>query len=159
MGNYYSTEHLRVICLSGGFDPVHIGHVLMIQNARKQGDIVVVGVNSDDWLTRKKGAPFMPFKERVAIINAFEDVDEAIAFDDSDNSANSLIRDVCMKYPNHTVYFGNGGDRVNGNTPESELCKSLDVEMLWGLGGGKIQSSSELLQAYNGNKKQGFNMQ
>jgi cytidyltransferase-like protein len=159
MGNYYSSEQSSIICLSGGFDPVHIGHIQMIENAKMCGDIVIVGVNSDDWLTRKKGAPFMPFKERLVIIGAFSAVDYAIAFDDSDNTANELIKDVRMKYPNHKVYFGNGGDRVDGNTPEMETCEQLGVKMLWGIGGGKVQSSSELLQTYNGNKKDGFNMQ
>jgi cytidyltransferase-like protein len=159
MGASYSVELPSVICLSGGFDPVHIGHVQMIQNARSRGDVVVVGVNSDDWLARKKGAPFMPFKERAIILGEFGSVDTVVAFNDSDNTANELIRDVVRDYPDHKIYFGNGGDRVEGNTAESSTCEMLGVEMLWSLGGEKIQSSSELLQAYNGRKKDGFNMQ
>jgi cytidyltransferase-like protein len=154
-----------VIILSGGFDPIHVGHLRMMQKAKDEYNAtVVVGVNSDEWLVKKKGRNFMPFNERCELISGYFCVDEVVGFDDSDNTASQLIRDVANKYSidKYDVFFGNGGDRQDGNTPEHPVCEELNVDMLWGLGGGKVQSSSELLESYavsGAKKKDGFNMQ
>lgn len=136
-------DYGKVICVSGGFDPVHIGHLRMMQAAGRYGRVVVI-VNSDDWLLRKKGYVFMPLAERCELLEGFSCVDRTILVDDADNSVcEALVR---LK----PDYFANGGDRKAGNTPEVELCRTLGIELLWNIGGGKVQSSSELVR-FNGN--------
>ena len=126
------------IAVSGGFDPVHVGHVRMIQAAAKFGDVIVI-CNSDAWLKRKKGYSFMPFKERAEILRALKGVKDVIEADDDDGSVCETLK---VLQPD---IFANGGDRFNTNTPETQTCKKYDIEMLWGVGGGKIQSSSDLV--------------
>jgi len=158
-----------IIVLSGGFDPVHKGHLRMFREASWLGHHVVVGLNSDEWLTRKKGQPFMKFEERKEILEGFKYVNQVIPFEDKDNSACDLIRRVHDIYDGdefeydyedighggmvgyYEIYFANGGDRTTDNTPEMDVCKNLGVTMLWGVGGGKIQSSSWLI---NGEKSE-----
>ena len=136
----------KIIILSGGFDPVHKGHVRMFKAASEYGD-VVVGANSDDWLIRKKGKFFMPFLERKEILESIKYIDSVLAFDDSDDSACQLIKDVKSHYGNDVeLYFGNGGDRTNETTPEIEYCNANNIKLLWDIGGGKIQSSSWLIK-------------
>ena len=136
-----------VVVLSGGFDPVHIGHVKMVQAAAEIGKIVVVGVNSDAWLSRKKGKPFMSFDERLYIMSAIRETTYAIGFDDTDNTACDLIRTTREKYGQDvSIAFANGGDRVRDNIPEVQTCLDNNVEMVWNVGGGKIQSSSDLIK-------------
>lgn len=126
------------IALSGGFDPIHVGHIRMIKEAANHGDVVIF-LNTDNWLERKKGYIFMPFKERKEILNSIKFVSEVYAAKDEDNS-------VCESLFEHVPdLFGNGGDRKNDNTPEIQTCKKLGIELLWNLGGGKIQSSSDLV--------------
>ena len=138
----------KIIILSGGFDPVHKGHVRMFKAASEYGD-VVVGANSDDWLIRKKGKFFMPFLERKEILESIKYIDSVLAFDDSDDTACQLIKDVKSHYGNDVeLYFGNGGDRTNETTPEIEYCEKNNIGLIWDLGGGKIQSSSDLLNNY-----------
>ena len=139
----------KIIILSGGFDPVHKGHVRMFKAASEYGD-VVVGANSDDWLIRKKGKFFMPFLERKEILESIKYIDSVLAFDDSDDSACQLIKDVKSHYGNDVeLYFGNGGDRTNETTPEIEYCEKNNIGLIWDLGGGKIQSSSDLIKNSN----------
>jgi len=137
----------NIIILSGGFDPVHKGHIRMFREASQLGHQVIVGLNSDEWLTRKKGKPFMKFDERKEIIEGFKYVNQVLPMDDSDDTACDIIKQVCSLYQDYDVeiYFGNGGDRGKNNVPEIPVCKELDVVMLWGVGGGKIQSSSWLI--------------
>ncbi len=136
----------RTILVSGGFDPPHIGHVRMFKEAAKWGD-VVVAINSDDWLMRKKGYIFMPWKERAEIIREFASVTVVTRFDDSDNTACDAIRKFTPDA------FANGGDRKKENTPEMDLCDELGVQMLWGIGGkDKPQSSSWLVNKLRENK-------
>jgi len=127
------------VMVSGGFDPIHIGHVRMIQEAAREYGDVVVAVNSDDWLLRKKGYVFMPFEQRAEIVRAIAGVTKVVAFDDADNTACDAIR------AHKPTYFANGGDRTTENTPEQEVCEELGVQMVWSVGGGKIQSSSDLV--------------
>ena len=128
----------KTICVSGGFDPVHIGHLRMMQAASKYGDVIAI-VNSDEWLMRKKGYIFMPFKERCEIIEGFSCVTSTSGVNDNDNSVCEALERL------KPDYFANGGDRKNNNTPEMDLCEKLGVELVWGAGGGKIQSSSTLV--------------
>ena len=138
----------KTCILSGGFDPLHVGHVRMINHAKELCDDVIVGVNSDDWLMRKKGYIFMPFEERLEIIQNLKGVDKACGFNDDDDTAKDLILNHLPSSVYAAVYFGNGGDRVHGNVPEEELCQELGIKMLWGLGGGKVQSSSKLYKGH-----------
>lgn len=133
----------KVVCVSGGFDPVHIGHLRLMQAASQYGRVVVI-VNSDDWLLRKKGYVFMPLAERCELLEGFACVDTAIRVDDTDNSVCEALARL------NPDYFANGGDRKADNTPEVELCQTLGIELLWNVGGGKVQSSSELVRL-NGN--------
>ena len=137
----------NVIILSGGFDPVHKGHLRMFREAANLGHQVIVGLNSDECLTRKKGKPFMNWDERAEILESCKWINQVISFDDSDDTASDVILKVCLMYKNEDVniYFANGGDRGKGNVPELDTCKDLNVVMLWGIGGGKIQSSSWLI--------------
>ena len=128
------------IMVSGGFDPIHIGHVRMILDAAKHGDVVVVA-NSDDWLMRKKGYIFMPWDERAEILRSIRGVTEVEHVDDSDNS---VCEAISRCKPDA---FANGGDRKGNNTPEVALCNELGIELIWNVGGGKIQSSSDLVAA------------
>ena len=139
----------KIIILSGGFDPVHKGHVRMFQAAKDLEATVVVGANSDEWLCRKKGKPFMDIEERTEILQGFKYIDYVFRFDDSDETACDLIRKVNQLYKDDQtvkVFFGNGGDRTTSTTPEMDYCEENGVEMLWGVGGGKIQSSSDLIK-------------
>ena len=128
----------KTICVSGGFDPVHVGHLRMMQEAAQYGDVVAI-VNSDEWLMRKKGYIFMPFKERCEIIEGFGCVAATSYVDDADNSVCEALRRL------KPDYFANGGDRKTDNTPEMEVCDEVGIELLWNVGGGKIQSSSTLV--------------
>ena len=126
------------ICVSGGFDPVHIGHLRMMQEAAQYGNLIVI-VNSDKWLMRKKGYIFMPFRERCEILQGFGCVSDTTYVNDADNSVCEALRRL------KPDYFANGGDRKTDNTPELELCNELGIELVWNVGGGKIQSSSTLV--------------
>jgi cytidyltransferase-like protein len=136
-----------VVVLSGGFDPMHIGHLRMIQESAKMAQIVVVGVNSDEWLMRKKGYVFMPCEERIEMVQGIRGVAKAMEFDDNDNSACDLLRRVRALWPDFKVAFANGGDRTSDNIPEIPVAEELGVHLIWGVGGGKIQSSSDLVNA------------
>ena len=127
-----------LVAISGGFDPIHIGHIRMIKGASELGSLTVI-VNSDDWLNRKKGYAFMSEQERVEVISAIEGVDNVVIASDKDDTVCETLRDI------KPDIFANGGDRNNKNTPEKDLCKELGIKMTWGVGGKKIQSSSELV--------------
>jgi cytidyltransferase-like protein len=135
----------KVIIVSGGFDPIHIGHVRMIRHASEYGDVVVVA-NSDDWLMRKKGYIFMPFEERAEILNSIKGVVHVSSVDDSDGTVCEALTRL------KPDYFANGGDRKTNNTPEMSVCQASNIMMLWNIGGGKIQSSSDLVKNYEEKK-------
>ena len=137
---------MKIVLVSGGFDPLHSGHIAYFKAARELGDCLVVGINSDQWLTRKKGRPFMPLTERTAIIDALSVVDKTITFDDADGSAIDAIRKVKSLYPSAKIVFANGGDRTKDNIPEMIFD---DVEFVFGVGGeDKKNSSSWILKEW-----------
>jgi D-beta-D-heptose 7-phosphate kinase/D-beta-D-heptose 1-phosphate adenosyltransferase len=140
---------LNIVILSGGFDPLHEGHIAMFKQAKQNYDYVVVGLNSDEWLARKKGKPFMSFETRKAVLESVRYVDQVLAFDDTDGTAISLLKD-CMKYfPENLLTFGNGGDRNNSNYPEHDFCISNAISLNDSLGGSnKANSSSWILDSW-----------
>jgi cytidyltransferase-like protein len=142
----------KIVLITGGFDPLHSGHIAYIKAAKALGDILVVGINSDAWLTRKKGAAFMPYAERSAVIRAMAGVDFVIDFDDSDNSAKHAIWMVRQSYPHDKIIFCNGGDRTDKNIPEMDT-EDTNIEFVFGVGGeNKANSSSWLLQEWKAPK-------
>lgn len=141
-----------IILITGGFDPLHSGHIAYFKAAKKLGDILVVGVNSDAWLTRKKGIPFMPFNERAEIVRNINGVDFVIDFDDSDGSAKRAIQMVRQSYPQDKIIFANGGDRTSTNIPEMNI-EDDNLEFVFGVGGeDKKNSSSWILQEWKAPK-------
>ena len=138
---------MRIIIVSGGFDPLHSGHIAHFKAAKELGDILVVGLNSDDWLTRKNGKPFMPIEERLSIIRELRVVDLALPFNDDDNSSRDLIKRVMQLYDSDVV-FANGGDRTKDNIPEIDTFgNDSRVSFRFGVGGeDKKNSSSWILE-------------
>lgn len=140
--------------VSGGFDPIHEGHIEMIKESAIASDGVIVLVNSDDWLCRKKGKNFYDIKTRIAIMNSLKGVIDVLEFDDTDNSASDGIIKVRKKYPNDNLVFANGGDRGKDNIPETLTCKKHRVALVFGVGGNnKINSSSWILKKWNEKNK------
>jgi D-beta-D-heptose 7-phosphate kinase/D-beta-D-heptose 1-phosphate adenosyltransferase len=144
----------KIVLVTGGFDPLHSGHIAYFQEAKKLGDILVIGVNSDAWLARKKGRPFMPLSERTSVIRSLKMVDFVIDFDDSDGSAREAIRMVRQSYPQDQIIFANGGDRVEGNIPGPEADFQDDnIKFVYGVGGfNKANSSSWILEEWRAPK-------
>jgi cytidyltransferase-like protein len=136
---------MKIVLVTGGFDPLHSGHIACFTGAKLLGDRLVVGVNSDAWLARKKGQCFMPWHERASIIENLRMVDHVIRFDDTDNSAIDAIARVQSYWPNNQIIFANGGDRTADNIPEMVIT---DVEFVFGVGGGKTASSSDYLKRW-----------
>lgn len=120
--------------VSGGFDPIHEGHIENIIESRENSDGVIVLLNSDEWLVRKKGKPFMNFATRSIIMKNIKGVIDVIAFDDSDNSACDGIRKVKSKYSNATLVFAKGGDRTADNIPEVDICRELGIKIKYNVG-------------------------
>ncbi len=144
---------MTVVLVTGGFDPVHSGHIAYFNAAKRLGHMLIVGLNSDEWLTRKKGQPFMPFAERKAVIENLQMVDRVIDFDDTDNSACDAIAQL-LSGPDQQIIFANGGDRTNTTTPEYERFKDNPrVHFIWGVGGeDKKNSSSWILENWKNQK-------
>ena len=131
-------RRIPTIAVSGGFDPIHKGHVQMIREAAEYGNVIVI-LNSDEWLVDKKGYKFMPFGERAYIAGSIKGVTVVANVDDSDGTVCTALKRF------KPDYFANGGDRFEENTPEMQVCEELGIKMLWNIGGGKIQSSSDLV--------------
>jgi len=139
----------KIVLVTGGFDPLHSGHISYIDAASKLGR-VVVGLNSDKWLTRKKGAAFLPYAERMSIVGSLKHVIDVIDFDDSDNTACDAIVKVKNMFPNSKIIFANGGDRNSFSTPELvAFCQDNSVHFEFGVGGNsKKNSSSWILDSW-----------
>lgn len=143
---------MKIVLVTGGFDPIHSGHIAYFNAARTLGDMLIVGLNSDQWLERKKGRAFMPFNERLAIVRSLCMVDYVINFVDDDNTAIDAIRKVQTEYPNAEIIFANGGDRTARNIPEMTV---KDVTFKFGIGGdNKANSSSWILDEWKSPKTQ-----
>jgi cytidyltransferase-like protein len=141
---------MKIVLVTGGFDPLHSGHIEHFNAAKELGDKLVVGLNSDAWLERKKGRSFMPWNERATIISALHNVDRVINFNDDDNSATDAIRKTKELFENHSIIFANGGDRNAGNIPEMLIP---DVLFKFGIGGtNKTNSSSWILDEWKAPK-------
>jgi D-beta-D-heptose 7-phosphate kinase/D-beta-D-heptose 1-phosphate adenosyltransferase len=144
-----------VVAVSGGFDPLHVGHVRMFEHARALGDELVVILNNDNWLRAKKGFAFMPEKERKEVIEALRAVDRVVITAHKPNDRDMSVSRALRAVRPHV--FANGGDRNEANAadPQSSLykdlgtCKALNIAMVFNVGkGGKIQSSSWLLKKH-----------
>jgi cytidyltransferase-like protein len=140
----------KIVVCSGGFDPLHSGHIKLIKQARLLGDMLIVGINSDEWLARNKGRAFMPWTERLCVVNNLAAVEEVYTFDDSDGTACHLLEQVRAHYPEAHIIFANGGDRTQDNIPEMSVP---GVEFVFGVGGeDKANSSSWILQEWKAPK-------
>lgn len=131
---------MKIVVVSGGFDPIHSGHIQYFKSAKEIGDKLIVALNSDKWLENKKGKFFMPFEERLAIVSSINFVDEVIDFeDDNKGSCINALEKIKKEYPNDEIYFANGGDRNNSNIPEM----SVDgIKFLFSIGGDDKKNSS-----------------
>ena len=139
---------MKIVLVTGGFDPLHSGHIAHLKAARTLSDKLIVGINSDDWLIRKKGRAFMPWNERLCVINNLSMVDEVYTFDDEDGSAKHFIQQVRAHYPEAELIFANGGDRTDKNIPEMDF-KDNNLKFVFGVGGeDKKNSSSWILQEW-----------
>lgn len=137
----------RIVVVSGGFDPIHIGHTRMFRGAKKFGGRLVVILNNDNWLKKKKGYIFMPQREREEIIKAIAGVDRVVLTSHTKNPKDMSVCRELLKIRPHI--FANGGDRKLDNIPEVAVCKKIGCKMVFGVGrGGKVQSSSWLLKDY-----------
>ena len=136
------------VLVTGGFDPLHRGHIALLKDAKTQGTNLIVGLNSDKWLSRKKGRPFMDYDERKEILLSLSCVDEVISFNDDNDTACDAIAQLIQR---GNLIFCNGGDRHTENVPEYNLYKDDDnVKFRWGIGGtNKQNSSSWLLDNFN----------
>lgn len=141
---------MQIVATSGGFDPLHIGHIRCFKEAKKLGDYLVVILNSDRFLKEKKGIVFMPWAERKEIIESLECVDQVVECVDENQSVCKTLERISPHI------FAKGGDRILENIPEREVCERLNIKMVFNVGGNKVQSSSWLLKKYllkNGNKQ------
>ncbi len=138
----------KVSLVTGGFDPIHSGHIRYFERAKDYSNYLVVGLNGDPWLKRKKGQYFQSWKERADIIRHLNMVDAVISWDDSDETACGAIA-KCLQIADKVI-FCNGGDREDSNTPEYEKYKfDHSVQFIWGVGGhDKMNSSSWILHGY-----------
>ena len=132
------------VVVSGGFDPIHIGHLRMFNEAKAlasefTGKLIVI-VNNDEFLLEKKGYVFMPWDERAELISALACVDNVIQANDDDRTVCETLKEL------RPDIFANGGDRGVNTTPEAKLCEELDIELMWNIGGGKVRSSSNLVR-------------
>jgi len=139
------SKNIITVAVSGGFDPLHFGHIDYFEKAKKLGDKLVVILNSDDFLKKKKGYIFMPFEQRKKIIESIKYVDKVIECIDKDQTVCQTLR---MLKPD---IFAKGGDRILENTPEKEVCQTLGIKMVFGVG-EKVQSSSWLINKVVNNK-------
>ena len=143
-GSKVGETKMKIVAISGGFDPLHVGHIKLIKEAKKLGDKLIVILNNDNWLVSKKGGAFMRQEDRKEILESLIDVDEVmITFHESHPKDISVCSELEVLHPD---VFANGGDRKFNNIPEVQLCKELDIEMVFNCGGEKLRSSSDLVK-------------
>lgn len=138
---------MKIVVVSGGFDPIHSGHIAYIKSSSEIGDKLIVALNSDQWLIKKKGKFFLPFEERLAVLNELQDVDDVIGFEDDElGSCCNALEHIKKEYPSDEIIFCNGGDRNEKNIPEQNV---KNIKFRFGLGGSlKKNSSSKILKNY-----------
>ena len=138
---------MRGVVVSGGFDPIHSGHIFYLLEAKKFGDRLIVALNSDEWLIKKKGKEFMPFEERKVVLENISCVDQVIGFEDDDlGSCINALKSIKNMFPNDEIIFANGGDRSIENIPE---MNEEGIQFLFGIGGNfKKNSSSSILEEW-----------
>ena len=137
---------MKIVVCTGGFDPVHRGHLSYLNEAARMGDMLIVGLNSDAWLQRKKGRAFMGWDERAAVLNNLKSVNKVFNFNDTDNSARDLLITMKRQFPYAELIFANGGDRTDSNIPEMDVP---DIKFVFGVGGhNKANSSSWILDEW-----------
>ena len=142
---------MKIAVVSGGFDPIHSGHIDYISEAKENADYLIVALNSDHWLSKKKGKPFMEFSERKQILESIKYVDEVIDFDDTDGSCINALEKIKATYLNASIFFCNGGDRSEDNIPEKNV---EGIKFIFGVGGtNKKNSSSWLLKNWQYDSK------
>jgi len=145
-GRKMRPDNQSIVVVSGGFDPVHTGHILLLNSAKALGHYLIVGLNSDAWLERKKKKAFMPWADRFAVVSNLKAVDEVLSFDDSDGTACDLLEKVKKLYYDYPIIFANGGDRTPNNIPELAV---KDILFKFGIGGeNKANSSSWILEEW-----------
>lgn len=143
---------MKIVLVTGGFDPLHSGHIALFKEARKLGDMLIVGLNSDEWLARKKGRAFMHIYEREQVVSSLSVVDQVICYPDADGSSKNAITGVRAMYPDATIVFANGGDRTVDNIPEMDVADT-NIEFVFGIGGeDKKNSSSWILEEWKAPK-------
>lgn len=143
---------MKIVLCTGGFDPLHSGHIEYLRQAKQLGDQLIVGLNSDEWLTKKKGRPFMKYEDRQAVVKNLRFVNGTVSFNDIDGTARDAIRKVRLNYPSDTIIFANGGDRSQNNIPEMDYADP-DLEFVFGVGGtDKLNSSSWILEDWKAPK-------
>jgi len=135
----------KIIITSGYFNPLHIGHINLIREAKKLGDFLVVIVNNDEQVKIKGSVPFMAEQERIEIVKALRYADDVVLSIDKDGSVVKSLKMIAQKYPGE-LYFAKGGDRNSSNIPEVGVCKEFKIKIINGVGGNKVQSSSRLIE-------------
>ena len=135
---------MKIAVVSGGFDPIHSGHIDYLSEAKENADYLIVALNSDHWLSKKKGKPFMEFSERKQILESIKYVNEVIDFDDTDGSCINALEKIKATYLDSSIFFCNGGDRSEENIPEKNV---EGIKFIFGVGGtNKKNSSSWILK-------------
>ena len=145
-------ENRVISIVSGGFDPIHPGHIMMMKDCLKFSNYLIVGVNSNKWLINKKGNYFMDIQHRIYVVNSLNVVNETMEFEDDDKgSANNLLIKIRNKYSNDKIIFANGGDRSDSSKIlEFETAKQYNIDLKFGIGGShKESSSSDLLERWS----------
>ena len=136
----------KVIITSGFFNPLHIGHINLIREAKKLGDFLIIIVNNDNQVNAKGSLPFMAEQERVEIIKALRYADDVILSIDQDRTVVESLIAIAKEYPDDELFFAKGGDRNADNIPEKDICDNLNIKIISGVGGDKVQSSSWLIK-------------
>lgn len=141
---------LKVSVVSGYFNPLHVGHLRMMRDAKRLGDILVVIVNNDEQQVLKKGRVIIPEQHRCEIVSSIKFVDRTVLSIDLDGSVRSTLASLRKEYPDDTLIFANGGDRQDaGSIAESEVCRGLGIEIKFGIGGHyKADASSRIIEAF-----------
>jgi cytidyltransferase-like protein len=122
------SEEKPIACVSGGFDPLHVGHIRLLTGASHFGSLIVI-LNSDEWIFKRKGYVLMPWTERKEIIMGIKGIKQVVSVDDSDGTVCKALKQI------KPFVFVNGGLRTQDNTPEKELCTQMGIKMVWGIGG------------------------